>query len=60
MNTENMIRCRVCGELKPISDFPASPRTKSGHISICKTCQGARISAGRKTSNIAPPQYFTL
>ena len=30
--------CRGCGALKPIDDFPASPRTKDGHMHKCRDC----------------------
>lgn len=30
--------CRGCGALKAIDDFPASPRTKDGHMHKCRDC----------------------
>jgi hypothetical protein len=35
-------KCRDCGEIKPLSDFHASPRRKEGRGSYCKPCFNER------------------
>jgi hypothetical protein len=39
-------KCRDCGELKPIADFPRNRNTGDGRGTYCKPCHNAR---GRKT-----------
>ena len=57
---ETTIICQSCHTAKPISEFPLSPRSKTGHLSICKTCQGERISAGHIARNmLTPPDLHT-
>lgn len=55
MDSTELIKCSACGELKPIDSFATNRRSKTGHLSICKTCQGARVKAGRKRVNSLPP-----
>lgn len=33
--------CRICGEEKPITDFPKHPQYKDGHDTRCKSCTNA-------------------
>lgn len=55
MNNPETITCPICHEAKPLTDFPTSCRAKSGHVSICRTCYGLRISTG-KSRNSPPPE----
>lgn len=55
MVSDSLIKCSACGELKPVEDFSPNHRSKTGHLSICKTCQGARVKAGRGRANLLPP-----
>ena len=57
METSDLIRCTSCNELKPISEFSRNTRSKSGLLSICKTCQRARISTGKRKGDY-PPSAF--
>lgn len=36
--------CRVCSELKPLSEFHRDKSKKLGHVSICKRCQSIRVA----------------
>lgn len=54
MNPKNMVRCSQCHQLKPVTDFSRHWRSASGHLPICKTCQGKRIAAGRKVPVVNP------
>lgn len=47
MNPDELIICKSCGKPLPLAEFPSHIRAKSGHLSICKVCQGKRISNGR-------------
>lgn len=60
MDSNNTFTCRSCKEVKPLSEFSLSARAKSGHMAICKACQGARISAGRVANNLVPPPKISL
>lgn len=41
--------CRWCGELKPVSEFPAQPRNSDGLYSWCKPCSNQKhIEKARK------------
>lgn len=37
--------CRICGEEKPITDFPKHHQCKDGHNTLCKCCANARRKA---------------
>lgn len=39
MRLSGVKKCRVCNEIKPLSDFHKSRRYKDGHRNICKTCR---------------------
>ena len=60
MDSNEFIKCSACGELKPVEDFSPNHRSKTGHLSICKTCQGARVKAGRGRANLLPPRFLPL
>ena len=62
MSTEELITCQSCLEEKPISEFPASKTAKSGHMTICKACLGAKISEGRSRlgASSTPPHLQPL
>lgn len=51
MNPDELIVCKSCGQPKPLAEYPSRPRSKSGHISICKVCHGKRISAGHSVKS---------
>lgn len=41
--------CAICGEYKPIDDFPTNRTHKDGHGSECKICHNkATVEAGRR------------
>ena len=59
MESNDLIRCKACNELKPKTEFLRHSRAKTGHMSICKSCQSARIRVGKCTPNsVAPPCYM--
>ena len=37
--------CRICGEEKPITDFPKHHQCKGGYDTRCKCCANARQKA---------------
>lgn len=37
--------CRICGEEKPITDFPKHHQCKDGYDTRCKSCANARQKA---------------
>ena len=39
---EGLLRCRDCGEAKPLEDFPRNKNYKSGRHPYCKPCHNAR------------------
>src|SRR5688500_1693169 len=45
--------CKVCGELKPLSDYYRTPGMKDGHRSDCKVCNLA-AKAARYRENPEP------
>jgi hypothetical protein len=36
------VRCPVCGEMRPLGDFPKDATKSSGRASRCKPCDNAR------------------
>ena len=58
MSSNDLICCSSCNELKPLSEFSRNSRSKSRHLSICKTCQKSRISIGKRVSASYPPSAF--
>lgn len=46
--------CRVCGEEKPISDFPKYSRSTDGYDTRCKCCVNARQKANYHARKITP------
>ena len=42
-------RCTVCGEVKPLEEFPKHPQYKDGHRPYCKACQSKRRKVVRHT-----------
>lgn len=49
------IECKQCGEIKPVSEFYASPQTVSGYLGQCKACLRANRRARRGT--VRPPRH---
>lgn len=51
--------CRICGEEKPITDFPRNYLFKDGYNTLCKCCANARQRANyhaqKKMPNGANP-----
>jgi hypothetical protein len=45
-------RCKVCGEIRPISEFYRAPGTRDGHRSDCKPCN----LAAKHSRYLADPQ----
>jgi len=39
-------RCSVCGETKPLSEFPPAKKMRDGHYSWCRSCKRERDRAG--------------
>jgi 5-methylcytosine-specific restriction endonuclease McrA len=44
-------KCIVCGQVKPVEDFPKDRHCKKGHRSDCKKCYNARKMASRGGPN---------
>lgn len=42
-------RCGICGETKPIGDFPLDVSAPSGRRNQCRPCRAARVRAYRHT-----------
>jgi len=40
-----MKKCRDCGELKPLTEFPPSKRNRDGRVSYCRPCMRKRHQA---------------
>lgn len=38
MTNKGYQQCHSCDEILPLSDFHRSPRTSTGHTSVCKSC----------------------
>ena len=48
-NGQVLKHCRICGEYKPIDDFPRNRSHKDGHGSECRTCHNkATMDANRR------------
>jgi hypothetical protein len=41
-------RCPECGEVKPLTEFPTSKRSRSGYLSYCKPCHLAACNKSRE------------
>ena len=39
--------CKVCGEVKPLSEYYKHPKMSDGHLGKCKECQKAASNAAR-------------
>lgn len=46
--------CRICGEEKPITDFPKHHQCKDGYNTLCKCCANARQKAYFNARKITP------
>lgn len=42
---EDSARCYLCGETKPLADFPRDASKRSGRASRCKECDRAKSRA---------------
>lgn len=45
-----MKACRVCGEAKPLDEFPRSRRNKDGRAGLCTLCNRAKVRAWQKAN----------
>lgn len=47
-------RCKTCGQVKPLNEFPPEPRCQHGRLPHCRTCNSAKKRAHRQSIKAAP------
>lgn len=45
-------KCKECGSILPVSEFSHHPKTADGLCNTCINCHSAKISKGRKKSQV--------
>lgn len=56
MSTETTQTCTRCGKEKNISEFSTSNFSKTGYMSVCKSCRSAAMSIAHQRRNpLTPP-----
>lgn len=43
-------KCKVCGKVLPLSEFPFHPKSKDGHTATCSYCHAESVRAGQASS----------
>lgn len=43
-------KCKVCGKVLPLSEFPFHPKSKDGHTATCCYCHAESVRAGQASS----------
>ena len=43
-------KCKVCGKVLPLSEFPFHPKSKGGHTATCCYCHAESVRAGQASS----------
>lgn len=43
-------KCKVCGKVLPLSEFPFHPKSKDGHTATCSHCHAESVRAGQASS----------
>ena len=43
-------KCKVCGKVLPLSEFPFHPKSKDGHTATCSYCHAESVRAGLGSS----------
>lgn len=43
-------KCKICGKVLPLSEFPFHPKSKDGHTATCSYCHAESVRAGQASS----------
>lgn len=43
-------KCKICGKVLPLSEFPFHPKSKDGHTATCSYCHAESVRAGLGSS----------
>lgn len=51
---EEKKKCRICGEVKPLSRFDAAPSCSDGHRNVCRDCRRQQMQKRLELNRIDP------